>query len=170
MFCGKCGSPIKDGNSFCSICGAPIDSPVAPTNDSAPQYSSQPIDHPAQTVPVYMMTQSAPPTKSNGFAIVGLVLGIFAICLCWIPYVGLVLGFAGLVFSIIGISKVSSCRSGRGQAITGLILSIFGLFFGAVLTLGISTYLNKARQEAYESSVHASKVAEVDAEIEAQLG
>ena len=105
MFCGKCGSPIKDGNSFCSVCGAPIDDSVAPANVSAPQYSSQPIDQPAQTVPVYMMIQSAPPTKSNGFAIVGLVLGIFAICLCWIPYVGLVLGFAGLVFSIIGITR-----------------------------------------------------------------
>lgn len=179
MFCGKCGSPIRDGNTFCSNCGAPIDGPVTPANDSVPQYSSQPIapqyfsqpiNQPVQTVPVYMATQSAPPVKTNGWAIAGMVLGILAICLCWIPYVGLILGFSGSILSIIGLSTFGSFRSGRGQAIAGLILSILALFMGAILTLGIMTYVNKAQKAATSVSLHESAVASVDAEIDAQLG
>ena len=171
MFCGKCGSPIKEGNFFCSNCGASVDVPATPTNVSVPQYFSQPIDQPVQTVPAYMMTQSAPPhAKTNGFAIAGMVLGILAICLCWIPYVGLIMGFLGLVLSAIGISSVHSFRNGRGQAITGLILSVLALFFGAVLTLGIMTYVNKAQKAATSVSLHEADVASVDAEIDAQLG
>ena len=42
MYCGKCGSAIPDGNSFCSKCGAPI-SQVTPQVivTANPQQASQ---------------------------------------------------------------------------------------------------------------------------------
>ena len=161
MFCGKCGSTIPDGNVFCSNCGASI-------NDSSEQSSAQQSTQSVQTVPVIMVTQ--PTTKANAAAITGFVFGIVAFCLCLIPYVGLVLGLVGLVLSIVGINKKKECGRGGGLAITGLLLSIIGLFMGAVMILGIGTYLNKAQeasasQSAYESSVSAS-ISKINEEID----
>ena len=46
MYCGKCGSSIPDGNSFCSKCGAPISQNTTQANVNA---NSQSVPPPAQT-------------------------------------------------------------------------------------------------------------------------
>lgn len=143
MFCGKCGANIPEGNTFCSVCGAPIN---YPSEQTTVQATSKPI----QTVPVIMVNQPAPVKKTNGAAIAGLVFGIIALCLCWVPYVGVGLGFVGFILSIIGISMISNCNSGAGSSITGLILSIVGVIIGLILTLSMKAYLSRANA-AYES-------------------
>ena len=157
MFCGKCGSSIPDGNAFCSNCGASI-------TDSSEQSSVQQPIQTVQTVPVIMVTQ--PATKANAAAITGFVFGIIAFFLCLVPYVGLVFGLVGLILSIVGINKKKEGGRGGGLAITGLLLSIIGMFMGFVMILGISSYVSKAQasQSAYESSVSAS-LSEIDEEI-----
>ena len=149
MFCGKCGSTIPDGDTFCSVCGAPIS--VSPD-----MTSSYPNAQPIQTAPVIMSSQPMPAKRTNGVAIAGFVLGIFAFLFCLVPVVGMVLGIVGLILSIIGISKKKTCSSGGGLAITGLILSIFGVM-GLIMMLGINAYSNKAQaatsQSVYESTV-----------------
>ena len=142
MFCGKCGSPIKDGNSFCSICGAPIDGPATPINGSA-HNPGQPISQPIQTVPIYISTpQPGTAIPKNSFATAGLVLGIISACCSWAPLASygmdpeslmgaastlIVLSLSGILFSAFGIAK-SRNGVGKGKAITGLILSIISTF------------------------------------------
>lgn len=47
MFCGKCGSNIANGNTFCTNCGAPISI----------------MNNPATAQPVVVMVPSAPPAN-----------------------------------------------------------------------------------------------------------
>lgn len=148
MFCGKCGCNIPDGNSFCANCGTQI-------SDSSVQEYGKYATQPVQPVQVIMVTRPNSANRPNGVAIVGLVFGIIAICLCWIPYLGVALGVVGLILSIIGICKIKDCGSGAGQSITGLILSVISLLVGVFMTLGMKAYLNTA-QEAYESIIQES--------------
>ena len=163
MFCGKCGSTIPDGNSFCAKCGAPISDP---SNLSSVQSDTQSV----QPVPVIMMAQPTSTTRTNGAAIAGLVFGIVTICLCWVPYVGAILGSVGLILSIVGICKIRACGRGAGQAITGLILSSLGLIFGVAMIVTLNSYVNNAQavaesQKATQTTVDPSFEA-FNAEIE----
>lgn len=143
MFCGKCGANIPDGNTFCSICGAPI-------NYSSDQSVVQATPQPIQAIPVIMVNHPTPARKTNGAAIAGLVFGIVTLFLCWVPYVGVGIGIIGFILSIIGISMISKCNSGGGPAITGLILSVVGVLIGLIFTLSLKAYLDRANA-AYES-------------------
>ena len=108
MFCESCGALIPDGQSFCSNCGAaapvqpvqPVQQYAEPAPQPVQQYA-QPAPQPAQPVqqyaqpvqqaqPVYVqpvVAIPAQPRKSSGMAIAGLIMGIFALVLCWFPVV-----------------------------------------------------------------------------------
>lgn len=64
-------------------------------------------------------------------AIVGLVLGIIAVIISWIPIVNnlaFVVGIVGVVFAIVGlVGTRNGERSGRGPAIAGLVVNIVAL-------------------------------------------
>ena len=138
MYCGKCGSIIPNGNTFCSKCGSPI-------NDPSAQPLVQPYAQPVQTIPVIMVNQPEPVKKSNSAAVSGLAFGIVALALCWIPYVGVVFSIVGFILSIVGITKIRDCNSGNGSAITGLVLSIIGAILGLFMTLSFGAYINRAK-------------------------
>lgn len=153
MFCGKCGSPIREGNSFCSVCGVPIDDPVIPTNGSA-QNLGQPVSQPIQTVPIYVSApQAGSANQKNGYATAGLTLGIISLSCSWAPLASyrmdvsslmsaastlMLLSVLGILFSALGISK-SRNGVGRGKAITGLILSIISTFVCLMAIMVITT-------------------------------
>ena len=168
MFCESCGALIPDGQSFCSNCGAAA--PVQPAPQAAPQpvqpvqQYAQPAPQPVQPVqqyaqPVYVqpvVAIPAQPRKSSGMAIAGLIMGIFALVLCWFPVVNWILGLLGLIFSIIGIAKKNG--GAKGAAIAGLILTILGAIlsiamFGAIMGTSLNQYLEQAESAA--SSVAA---------------
>ena len=168
MFCESCGALIPDGQSFCSNCGAAA--PVQPAPQAAPQpvqpvqQYAQPAPQPVQPVqqyaqPVYVqpvVAIPAQPRKSSGMAIAGLIMGIFALVLCWVPVVNWILGLLGLIFSIIGIAKKNG--GAKGAAIAGLILTILGAIlsiamFGAIMGTSLNQYLEQAESAA--SSVAA---------------
>lgn len=58
MFCGNCGSPIKEGSRFCGNCGRPIDMPIG---QSEPVYIPEPIPgqkgmtNPKKKKPIYFL-------------------------------------------------------------------------------------------------------------------
>ena len=65
--------------------------------------------------------------EKNGLSVTGMVLGIVAICLCWIPilnYISFILGILALIFGIIGIIK----KKNKGMAIAGLILGLISIY------------------------------------------
>ena len=180
MFCESCGALIPDGQSFCSNCGAPAPAQAAPVQAApqpapAPQPMAQPVQpvqqyaqpapQPVQPVqqyvqpvqqaqPVYVqpvVAVPAQPRKSSGMAIAGLIMGIFALVLCWFPGVNWILGLLGLIFSIIGIAKKNG--GAKGAAIAGLILTILGVVlsvvvFGAILGTSLNQYVEQAESAA----------------------
>ena len=65
--------------------------------------------------------------KKSSLSTAGMVLGIIAICLCWIPilnYISFILGILAIIFGLIGIIK----NKGRGIAIAGLILGLISIY------------------------------------------
>ena len=121
MYCSSCGSMIKDGQSFCASCGAPVTAPVQPAY-------YQPAPQVPYAVPV------APVKKSKGLAIAGFILGISAVAFCFIIFVNLVSifeGLAGAILSILGLVKKNGKL--KAMAVIGLILSVFALFVSGLM-------------------------------------
>ena len=81
--------------------------------------------------------------KSNGFAVAGLVLGIFSLTVGFCCCRGVPFNFLGLVFSIIALSQINrdpQRYGGKGMAIAGLVLSIVSLFIALIFLLLIGTF------------------------------
>ena len=69
--------------------------------------------------------------NSNGLVTAGFVLGLISIFLSWVPFLGWILWFIGLIMAFAGIFKQP-----RGLGITSLVLSFIGLIF--ILTVFVS--------------------------------
>ncbi len=141
MFCGKCGSLVPDGNSFCSNCGAPVDNPAI---NAPKQIKNQPVP---------IVPSGRPVKRRNGMATAGLVFGIIAIVISFqiltdvgsdaLGYIMVLIGaygtaILGVVFSSVGVG-LSHKRDGLGRAVFGLLFSILG-FFLPWLLIGLSNY------------------------------
>ena len=72
-------------------------------------------------------------SKSNGIGTAGFVFALLALFFGWIPVLGWIMWFLGLLFSFIGIFK-----SPRGLSIVGLIISLLGIILLLVVFTAIS--------------------------------
>ena len=119
MFCQKCGQENPDDAQVCSVCGAVLISP--------------PIQAPGLSV------------KSSGMAIAALVLGILSIFTCALTAIpAIILG----IVSLVRIEKSGGSLTGRGFAITGIVVPAIAL--PIVLLMGIlMPALFHARQTAF---------------------
>lgn len=75
----------------------------------------------------YPQPAAPAPPKSNGLAIASLVLGIVALLLSWIPFVGFlgfILGIVGVVLGVIGLAKSHRILSAVGTALSALAIII----------------------------------------------
>lgn len=70
-----------------------------------------------------------PEHHSNGLAIAGLIIGIFAVILGFTIVGGTVLGVLALIFGFLGKKKATTNPSvgGRGMAIAGIVLGFIGI-------------------------------------------
>jgi hypothetical protein len=75
---------------------------------------------PQQGQTIIVNQQQAP--ISNGVGTAGFVLALIAVFLGWIPILGWILWFLGLILSFVGIFKQP-----KGLAIAGLVISLIGL-------------------------------------------
>lgn len=88
------------------------------------------------------------PKKTNGFGIAGFVLSLVGMLLaCCFPIFGLITGFLGIVFSIIGVNKKYNVR---GLAIAGIVLSVVCFLFSGFGFLLESDEFNEALDEILE--------------------
>lgn len=69
---------------------------------------------------------SAPLSGDKGKSVASLILGILSILTCWLPYVGLLMGIAGIILGVLGLKR----ENARGLAIAGLVCSIVGTLLG----------------------------------------
>ena len=96
-----------------------------------PAYSQgQPYQQPNTAQPARAVVYDTMPMKNNNMAIIGLILGIFSLLGCWIPFWNLILSIAGIVSSAIGLAR----KQRSGMAIGGLVASVIGLLISIVIT------------------------------------
>lgn len=99
------------------------------------------------------------PSRSNGLAIAGFVLGLLALLGSWIPFVNIlaiVLGVVGLVLAIIGLSTSKRKGSGKGLAIAGLVMSLLGILFAIVVNVAVVDAVDDVTNNSVESAPQSS--------------
>jgi hypothetical protein len=85
--------------------------------------------------------------KKGTLAVLALVFGIAGIVVSWIPIVGFLgfaLSIAAIVMGAIELSKINkgtSSSSGKGFAITGLILGIIAIVLSVVFSIVLGMVL-----------------------------
>lgn len=122
--CPYCGEEINIDATKCRYCKEWLVSP---------QTQQQPV---AQTVIITQPT--GPSLKSNRQGRAGMILGIVACALFFIPVADIILGAVGLILSCRGLRT-----SPKGLAVAGVIISsaaiLMGLVYTILLALAISS-------------------------------
>ena len=146
MYCGKCGSYIAEGKSFCSSCGAPAPkvTPKQPNNQSfaqpiqpdfqKPEAQQQSFQHPAdqqtgnqQPVnqqPVYYQTVTQQPQKSK-VSVLALIFAIAGLILCAVKVLNILTAITAIILSIIGLATKRSDKVRTGVALGIAIVAFF---------------------------------------------
>lgn len=124
MFCSKCGAEIPVGAQFCPRCGTPVNvapAPQKPTPQPVYQQAPQPVRRPQ--IPGLL---------------VGFILSVAGLSLCWIPIIGLGLPIAGLIIC----NKASRYAeehpdnyANRGFLKPGRICGIIGIIAGSIFAV-----------------------------------
>ena len=96
--------------------------PPAPQGYQAP--APQPYGAPVAQPYGYAVAPQAP---SNGIGIAGFVCGLVGLVLCWVPWLGLLLGLVGIALSAVGISQGKKKGASTGLAIAGLVCGIIAI-------------------------------------------
>ena len=68
-------------------------------------------------------------------AIVGMILGILSVILCWVPVIGLVLGIVALILSIKGLKNSRIINKGKGLSVTGISCGSVGIVVNIIYTI-----------------------------------
>jgi Domain of unknown function (DUF4190)/GYF domain 2 len=77
------------------------------------------------------------PVKNNGMAVSSLIFGLLSFFVGWLCC-GPLFSLLGIIFGFVGISQINknpTFQTGKGMAITGIILSIIGLIISVILIL-----------------------------------
>ena len=129
----------------------PAAQPVQPMYQQ-PMYAAQPVG----AAPL----SQAPVKSSNAPAVVGMIFGILAFILFWIPVFNIIttalFGLLGLIFSIVGLVKKNA--KGKAMAVVGLVLTILA----TILTIGFYVLLGTAIASDPELSQEFEEIFEVD--------
>lgn len=134
---------------------APIRIPHAARK--VPQSSPVPVQRavaPQASVPPQQPAPVLPP-QANGLATAGLVVGIVAAVLSFIPVLGTVswvLAPIALVLSLVGLLKSAKARNGRGKSIAGIVLGVVALFMCILYTAVFVGSVNSVAQQS--AAVH----------------
>lgn len=132
MYCKKCGKELGEDVRFCPACGEE-QYKDATTFDDPFTATAAPVDAPK-------------PAKCwSVFAKVGKILGIVAVCLCWLPLYGIIPGIPGIVFSCLGKKAIDdeaieNRTKGLKLSIIGTVISfvVYFVWIGIAIALGFS--------------------------------
>lgn len=150
MFCTKCGQQNDDNVSFCTNCGAPLNSEEN-TNPQAQPVQPE-VQPPQQPQYQAQAPQSQPnaPVPGKGLGIASMVLGIISVVICCCYGIGLLLAIPGL---ILGLVAKKSPETGKrsGFALAGIIISSISIGLNliwliymiyVIISNGINDYSN----------------------------
>ncbi|HEX4604623.1 MAG TPA: DUF4190 domain-containing protein [Candidatus Angelobacter sp.] len=172
MFCFKCGANMPEDATVCPQCATPVEgAPVPPTPPAPPAGGPAPSAtsaflNPPSAQPQYPPQAQYPPqgqpqyygggqVKTDGGAIVSLVLGIasFALCLSFLT------GIPAIILGHISWSKIRRSAGrlkGEGMALTGLILGYLSLPFLLIVAAIAIPNLLRARITANEAEARST--------------
>jgi hypothetical protein len=78
--------------------------------------------------------------QTNNSSVISLTVGILSL---FIPFIGLILGIIGIVFSRKAVKQINKTNeNGRGLATAGLICSIVGIIIQLLMVLGYVAYFS----------------------------
>lgn len=100
-----------------------------------------------QAAPPAPTPQFAPAKASNGLAIAGFVLGLLGFLGSFIPLiniVGIVMGVVGAVLAAVGLAKAKKSGTGKGLAMSGLILGGLALIIGIAVNVAFANVVSNA--------------------------
>ncbi|MCB7137899.1 hypothetical protein [Cellulosimicrobium marinum] len=141
----------------------------------APQpYGTQPYGAPDPTqqapygAPYAGYSTYAPPapTTTNTLAIVGFVLAVVGVLGCWVPGFNVfaaLLALTGVILGIVGLVQVKSGKSGKGFAISAIIVGALAIL-GTILTYVLLFVWADAVTSEYEDTL-----AEIQSETQSDL-
>ena len=135
MVCPYCGENVGDGSEFCLKCGSPFASTTAPGGLSA---AGMPGPFPGGPFPGASLQPVTP--HASGMAIGSLICGIFFF---FFPAAGMAVVLGHL--SLLEVKKSAGRLTGRGMAITGLVLGYLGLAFIPILIIAAIAIPNVKR-------------------------
>lgn len=101
------------------------------TNQAYNPNQGQQYQQPYPPQPAKAVVYDTMPMKNNNVAIAGLIIGIFALLGCWVPFWNLILSIAGVICSAIGLSH----KGRTGMAVGGLVTSIIALLIAIVMSI-----------------------------------
>lgn len=152
--CPGCGAELVPNQRFCGKCGFTLQQPQQPVyQPEVPVYPQQPVyqlEQPAYPQqPVYQPEQPVYPqqpdemqqpeadqkpqkkkTPGKALGVIGMILGILSLVLCWYLCFGFIFGLIGLILSI--ISKKKGCG---GVATAGIVMSAIGMGIGLIFSI-----------------------------------
>jgi large-conductance mechanosensitive channel len=103
-------------------------------------------------------TPTPPANNGKGLGIAGMILGILAIILSFVPCFGfwaIILAVVGVILSAISLSQAKKAGASKGMAIAGLICSILAIIIGSIWLFIIAKAVNEGGgllKEAMEQS------------------
>lgn len=128
MYCKHCGKELDENIRFCPACGteqkvaSQVDEEIV-SEATAEQVAPESV---AAETTAEVAEEPKQPKVWRVFSIIGKVLGIVSISICWIPFMlGFSLGIPGIVFSCLG-KKYHTPETDKNFKV-GLTLSIIGL-------------------------------------------
>ena len=112
-----------------------------------------------QSAPTQPGVAAPPPVNgSNGLATAGFVLGLLGLLASWIPVlniVGLILGVLGAILAAVGLAKSKKVGTGKGLALTGLILGVLAVIIAIVINVAFVNAVDEAVKTTVDTSVKA---------------
>lgn len=149
MFCTKCGQQNDDNVSFCTNCGAPLNSEEN-TNPQAQPVQPE-VQPPQQPQYQAQAPQSQPnaPVPGKGLGIASMVLGIVSLALFCFLYIAIPCAVVGIILGIVGYNQAKKVNAPKGMATAGIVCSAIALgilVIALILTLigviGAASYTN----------------------------
>lgn len=108
-----------------------------------------------QPMPAYVPER---PRKDNGLAVAGFVLGLLGFLGSFVPLLNIpaiVIAVVGLILGIFGITTARKAGTGKGLAVSGVVLAALAIVIGILVNAAFAQGVSDAANEADESVVAA---------------
>lgn len=125
MICSNCG--YEGESKFCPKCGKPLNGGKVMAGGATNQSTTSTYQN------NYLRDARRTAMTKNVLAIIGFVLSIFSLLVCFAPIAGLMIIIPAIILSILGFGALSK----EGFAKTGLVMSIISLIINIIFTIVI---------------------------------